>query len=523
MKKILLTFLISLSAFAGYNPKPILLTASVESVAKGSGQTFTLTATYTTDPGEEETILFTVPSDTDTKTLTTGGSTTSKTFDITSETAGWKTCQASFQNATMITKVAVVEVDKIQFMNNRITDNNWTDWSSVIYPQLDQTVEFKAFPFPSDAPWPSSYPVWGGSANGSGSDEISVDFSVIENTTVKAYCDASYGVTENVTVIQDNGDATLAVTSAGEYKATYHLTCWMLDGGSGEFAISMPVSDYDSTLEVKQTVSFSSGALVNESYIYRTGIDTSSDYSDVESGPASTETTVLLDNGNAFPTLEYELKGGLFDCKPEGGFALAVADPVTATTVIIAVSIAALSAVAIKIIDEAVEDVSNNVGTTWSPLIGNGIVVNTACSFTSTTTAGCDNSWAISTWLNKPWNQVWVVALPAFVVGADLVQRQASPAISIWCNYAPLKRTVWTYNQPNSTLRLFTNNSPNKVNNFPGATTAAVIYAIAQNNKTTEGMFFSLGTGGVTQYFGGASPYVINAQRGADYTRINWP
>lgn len=517
--KYLLLLLLSVPAFAGWNPMPIQLTASETSVAKGSGQTFTLTATYIANPGEEETILFTVPSDTDTKALSNGGSTTSKTFDLTSEVAGWKTCQASFQNAVMITKIAVVEVDKIQFMNDRITDNNWTDWPSVIYPQLDQTVEFKAFPFPSDAPWPSNYPIWGGSATGNGSDEVSVAFSTIENTTVKAYCDASYGATENVTVVQNNGDASFELTPAGEFKAIYNFTCWMLDGGAGELAISMPVSDYDATLEVKKTDSFSSGAFVNESYIYRTGIDTSSNSSEIELAQNETGDggIILVDNRNAFPSLEHKLKGGLFDCQTEGS--LGLANPAAAVVILTAVIIS----VGEKIIDMAVEDQSNNVDITFSPITGNGIINGVACSFSATTTAGCDDSWAISTWLNNPWNEIECDATPAFVTGFDGIDRYPSPRLGTWCNYRPLSGKLGAFNQAKLKLRLVSNKSPSEVNNFPGASTAGVVYRVDRFDMTNNSTWASIGSNGVTKYHAGSSNYMINAQRGADHSRISWP
>ncbi len=57
--------------------------------------------------------------------------------------------------------------------------NTWANMSDPIYVCKDTTVDFKAIKSPTNAPWPSGKPIWGGVVSGSGVETNSYTFSTV--------------------------------------------------------------------------------------------------------------------------------------------------------------------------------------------------------------------------------------------------------------------------------------------------------------------------------------------------------
>lgn len=74
----------------------------------------------------------------------------------------------------------VVGLEGLQY---RIGTNGWTNLPEPLYVCKDTTVEFKAIQAPSNAPWPTNKPVWGGLTSGSGMETNSYTFSAISTST----------------------------------------------------------------------------------------------------------------------------------------------------------------------------------------------------------------------------------------------------------------------------------------------------------------------------------------------------
>jgi len=100
--------------------------------------------------------------------------------------------------------VTIVEVDKIQYQNP--SSSQWVDISATLYVKWKHTVKFKAVPNPSDASWPTSKPVWGGTSGASGSGSTTQVFfdglssSIGDYKTVTASCGNT--VTTNVIIYE---------------------------------------------------------------------------------------------------------------------------------------------------------------------------------------------------------------------------------------------------------------------------------------------------------------------------------
>lgn len=125
--------------------------------------------------------------------------------------------------------VHVVNVDWIQYDD---PDTGWTNIDAglpawPLYVRKGTTVTFKAVPEPSDAPWPSGKPVWGGTSGASGTGSTTqVTFDTLSTSltnykTVSAECDNT--VTIYVIVFDLEGVLTPADNFSGRHTEYYGI------------------------------------------------------------------------------------------------------------------------------------------------------------------------------------------------------------------------------------------------------------------------------------------------------------
>jgi len=185
--------------------------------------------------------------------------------------------------------VDVIGVQKIQF---QLPGGSWQDMPvEGLYVATGTTVKFQAIIAPSDASWPSGYPVWGGSCGAEGTGPTtSVTFTVPSQSmsdyhTITAAC----GNTVTGAIIRYGPDqATLSLdyvpedSSSNSYVATMTYKLWVpdtqgigqpdSDGGYAELDTVDFNQDTDTTLNEVMQYPFSNGEETSQTYVIQTGI-----------------------------------------------------------------------------------------------------------------------------------------------------------------------------------------------------------------------------------------------------------
>ncbi len=126
---------------------------------------------------------------------------------VSKTTAGTTTLTCTCGTSSKTTKIAVIEVEKIQY---KIGSGDYADVPNPLIVAKGADVNFKAIKSPAVVTWPSGKPVWGGEASGTG-ETTSVTFNTtsINSTdykTVTAECGNT--VTANVIVFDFEGTLT---------------------------------------------------------------------------------------------------------------------------------------------------------------------------------------------------------------------------------------------------------------------------------------------------------------------------
>jgi hypothetical protein len=112
------------------------------------------------------------------------GSGNGVTTAINSLPLGWQTITATLGTSQASATVASVGVASFEFMDPDFPDF-WQQSGQMIYPYQGDTLGFRAWPEPSDAPWPANNPKWevGGVASGTG-PQVSIPFAYSAGTSL---------------------------------------------------------------------------------------------------------------------------------------------------------------------------------------------------------------------------------------------------------------------------------------------------------------------------------------------------
>jgi len=156
------------------------------------------------------------------------------TYTVDRTTPGVTAITATCGSSSQITKIYVVEVDKIEI---NYTGSEWDDVTRETIVVLKGTkYNFKAVPNPTDVGWPANSPVWSGVASGTG-ETIEATFDSSGTKTLTAKCgsgDTGKTVTIDVIVPELNtvtyfSDHTIHNVSEPQYQRDPYRNepaCW---------------------------------------------------------------------------------------------------------------------------------------------------------------------------------------------------------------------------------------------------------------------------------------------------------